>query len=324
MQKILMPKGIKIDQIVALALLLEVLKVKFEEVEFFFHDLDQDVPEDAYDLDAREHYPRGKSATEVVAERHGATVGPLLAELARNNQTGFMRQGEKSFALIAQKVYDLRASTVPARAHQIEVLRHFVKVGECYLRASRTGKLGAKTLADGFGFKPDASKRIHHLSGYISYLVEEGKADEAQAEFAWWHKKFDAAAAATVRAEKRVESLPEVVARKVGGLTVATISANADEVAGQTFKRFQNLDLLVVVSRDNVAVLPNFKAEVDLQKMQTLHTVLEQAEPGAWHLEPRGSTALVLNGSARRAAAVASKIGRNFDRMVEVMQEAWK
>ncbi len=323
MTKILMPKGIKIDQAVALALLLEVFKAQFGDVEFFFHDFDG-VPDGAYDLDAQEHYPRGTSATEVVAKRHGVAVGPLLEELSRNNATGFMRQGQESFALVAQKIYDLRASTAPAREYQIGVLSHFVKVGQAYLRASRAGKLGATRLADGFGFKPDASKRIHHLSGYISYLVEEGKADEAKAEFAWWSGKFRSAAAAAGRAEKRVGSLPEIIARQVGGLTVASVAADADEVAGKTFRRFQNLDILVVVSRDNLAVLPNFKApEADLNRMKALHAALERREPGAWHLEPRGSTALVLNGSARRAASVPSKIGRDFDQMVAVMAEAW-
>lgn len=323
---VLMPQGLKIDQACALALLLEVRGVQFSDVNFFFHDLDEEnVPEDVYDLDARVHYPRGKSATEVVAEFHGITnVGPLIGELARNNQTGFMRSGEGSIAILAQKVYQLRASTTPERDHRLDVLSHYVQVGQAYLHASRAGRLGAKAHAEILGFTANDSKRIHHLSGYLAYLMEQDKIDEAETEMEWWQKKFAAAERATDRAADRVAGLPELKGHKVGDIVVASTEAKADEVARELFKRFPSIDVLLAISPDYVALLPNFEGASRERHMKKLYAALERLEPGAWHYEARGHTGMLLNGSARRKAAAPTVIGRDFAKMREVMTSVWK
>ena len=324
MKSILMPSGLKIDQVIALAIVLEALKASIEEVQFYFLDLDADaIPEDAFDLDARVKYSHGSSATEEAATRFGKARGieALRGELSRNNATGFMRQGKDSFAKLAQKLYSLRASTTPEREHRLDVLRRFVWVGQAYLRTVRDGQLGAKAIAK-IVQSPGSSKKIHHLSGYISRLVEEGCGEEAVEELKWWWQKFAAAERAEERAEKRVKALGNLPIAQVGGLNVAYIRTQADEVAKAIFARYPELDVLLSVQPSYATILPNY-GKRNGGKMRALHKALESREPGAWHFEPRGDTGLVMNGSARRHAAIATKIARDERTLLTLMKEVW-
>ena len=326
MKSILMPSGLKIDQVIALAIVLEALKASIEEVQFYFLDLDADaIPEDAFDLDARVKYSHGSSATEEAATRFGKARGieALRGELSRNNATGFMRQGKDSFAKLAQKLYSLRASTTPEREHRLDVLRRFVWVGQAYLRTVRDGQLGAKAIAK-IVQSPGSSKKIHHLSGYISRLVEEGRGTiEVAVELDSWRKKFAAAERAGKRAAERVEGLDNLPISNVGGLKVAYLRAQADEVGKAVFRRFPELDVLVSVHPDRAAILPNY-GKRNGGKMRALHKALESREPGAWHYEQRGDTGLMMNGSARRHAAVATKIACNEEQLLKLMAEVWR
>lgn len=341
---VLMPKGLKIDQVIALALLLEVLKLKIEEVAFYFLGLDDDatIPADAIDLDARLHYQRGHglgSATEVVAKAHNVTnLGNLIEELGRNNTTGFMRMGDKSFAKLAQKLYQLRASKTSMHDHCVEMLTHFVPIGAAYIRTARDGRLGAKEIFQfpQYGItKEGGSRRIHHLSGYISRLMEEIKpetevadTDKVLAELKWWHEKFIAAQRAETRAVDRVEEInldeeeKKGNVKKVGGYVIVFLWALADEVAKAMFMKHRDIAVLIVSRPDGIAIMPNFEVKGG-PVMRELYDMLADIEPNSWHFAERGDNGLILSGSARRTAEVPTLIGQSRDDLFALMENVW-
>lgn len=347
---ILLDKGItKIDQACALALLLECIKAKPADVEFRFLDLDEAdaIPADAIDLDARKHYwndLQTPSATEVIARTYGAKgIDGLLEDLGMNNakgeyeaeakakgKGGFLRKGEGAFTLLGQKLNDLKASTTPPREHRLEIIERFVKVGDAMIRRARrevpSEYEGAKAnFKEAFPeFEEGFSKKPHHLSGYAfqRFLESPDDLDLIQDEIAWWSGKFDAAANSRKLAEKRVAAM-ELKTTRIGTLDVATIKGRADEVAKEVFAKYGDLDILVAVKPDGVAILPNFKG-VKATNVRKLYALLNHLEPGTWHFEERGTSGsgLLLNGSARRGA-VPTVIGRDQERLYDVMSQVW-
>ena len=299
--RIAVPETLTWDKLCALYVMtVSRLHTTLDNIELIFEDelKGQLVPSGVLDIDVRKKYHElgYGSATDVVATIYSLTDVPgmnhLLAILAKNNGSGYLKDYPQSLVALIRKMYEV-AHNVPWHEHRVQVIRLFWPVMETYFATAHKDLDFVEVAEQPFSFR-DYELMLHIARAEGSLTRRDNDhLDELL-------RAFEKAATRDAQATERAQSIvpTEFGVRVQGGGSAQghLITTDDSRLSAKYFRERQGFVVLVTRTRDgNAAIFVRGD-----QNLKPLYDELDRREPDIWYLkvpDVPGKSPMILNGS---------------------------